>query len=228
MGGPSRIVPTPKPRRSKLIPGILVGLLVGLLLFAPAGYLVRFVTAHPKASPTPTPTAAPVNSPGALSAFERNQVTLNQAKFAGDLAPFARSWLPYVSGCAANSEPNGPKLGDGEVTRVTCHVGGVTTYFVQFAGTAERDRSIARRNKMNADGKQLLSGTADPRQQKSTSGNASGNYIEYGFKSDNTRTYAAIWWDNTDTLVGGFLVADWHSGLNDSWEPLRDLWQRFA
>jgi hypothetical protein len=211
-----------------LIPGLLIGVLVGLLLFAPAGYFARVVTAHPKASPTPAPTAAPVNPPGALSVFERNQLNLSQGKFTGELAPFARSWLPYISGCATNSEPNGPKLGDGEVVRVTCHVGSVTTYFVQFAGAAERDRSIARRNKMNTEGKQLLSGTADPRQQKTASGGASGNYIEYGFKGDNGRSYAGLWWDNTDTPVAGFLVADWHTGLNDSWEPLRDLWQRLS
>ena len=27
---------------------------------------------------------------------------------------------------------------------------------------------------------------------------------------------------------GGFLVADWHEGLSDNWEPLRDLWQRYS
>jgi hypothetical protein len=185
------------------------------------------LTVHTRTAAAPAPTPARTEA-GALSAFERNQLALNQNKVSGDLAPFAHSWLPYISGCVTNAEPNGPKLGDGETTRVTCHVGGVTVYFVRFTSTADRDRSIARRNKMNTDAKQLLPGTTDPGQRTSTSGGATGNYIEYGFKSDNGRNYAAIWWDNADTPVGGFLVADWHGGLNDSWDPLRDLWQRLS
>ena len=45
-------------------------------------------------------------------------LTLNQGKVTGDLATFAKSWLPYVSGCTSSTDPNGPKLGDGESTRV--------------------------------------------------------------------------------------------------------------
>jgi hypothetical protein len=226
--GPPRIVPTPKPQRTRLVPGILIGVLVGLLVFAPAGYLFRAVTAHPKAAASPGPTASPVETAGAMSAFERNQLTLNQAKVTGDLATFAKSWLPYVSGCNGNADQGGPKLGDGETTRVQCRYGAVNIYFVQFGSTGARDAALGRRKAMNADAKQLNPGVADLKQRKTPSGNAEGNYVEYGFKGDNGHTYAGLWWDNTDTPVGGFLVADWHEGLNDSWEPMRDLWQRYS
>jgi len=226
--GPPRIVPSPRPPRSKLVPGLLIGILVGLLLFAPAGYFVRAATVHPKATPTAAPSAAPVDSPGVLSAFERNQLSLNQGKVTGDLAPLARSWLPYVSGCNTNADPNGPKLGDGESTRVLCHYGAVTVYFVQFNSVGTRDAALGRRKTMNSDAKQLMPGVADLKKRKTTSGNAEGNYVEYGFKGDNGHSYAGVWWDNTDSPVGGFLVADWHEGLSDNWEPLRDLWQRYS
>src|SRR5205823_4382644 len=136
---PPRILPTPRPQRSRLIPGLLIGVLAGLLLFAPAGYLFRAVTVHPKAGPAPATTASPVETTGTMSAFERNQLTLNQGKVTGDLATFAKSWLPYVSGCTSSTDPNGPKLGDGESTRVQCRYGAVTVYFVQFSSTGTRD-----------------------------------------------------------------------------------------
>jgi hypothetical protein len=226
--GPPRIIPTPRPPRSRLVPGILVGLLAGLVLFGPAGYLFRAATAHPQATPTRGPTSAASSATGTLSAFERNQLAINQPKVTGDLAPFARSWLPYITGCNVSGVPNGPKLGDGESTRVVCRYGGVTVYFVQFTAAADRDRSLGRRKSMAADAKPTLPGMADPQQRKAASGNASGNYVEYGFKAENGRQYAAIWWDNTETAVGGFLVAEWKDGLNESWEPLRDLWQRYS
>jgi hypothetical protein len=226
--GPPRILPSPRPPRSKLVPGLLIGVLAGLLIFVPTGYFLRAATVHPKASPTQGPTAAPVDTSGAISAFERNQLSLNQGKVTGDLATFAKSWLPYVSGCNTNADANGPKLGDGESTRVLCHYGAVTVYFVQFTSTGTRDAALGRRKTMNSDAKQLMPGVADLKQRKTTSGNANGNYVEYGFKAESGRQYAAIWWDNTDTAVGGFLVAEWKDGLQESWEPLRDLWQRYS
>jgi hypothetical protein len=224
-GGP-RIVPTPKPPRNRLLPGILVGALAGLLLFAPAGYLLRLATAPAAVAPTATATAT-ASTDSAPSAFQRNQLALNQHKVSGDLATFARSWLPYVSGCATNADTGGPKLGGGESTRVLCHYGSVAVYFVEFASLADRDKAVGRRKAMNSDAKQMLPGVAELRQQKSSSGNANGNYIEYGFQG-NGHTYAGLWWDDRDAPIGGFVVADWHEGLSDDWGPLRDLWKSYS
>jgi hypothetical protein len=220
---------------------MLLGLLAGLVLFGPTGYLVRVATVPASAAPTPGPTPAPSGT-GTLPAFERNQLALNQGKVNGDLAVFARSWLPYITGCNTSAVPsasagaspspsptaNAPKPGDGESTRVVCRYGNVTVYLIQFTAAADRDRALARRKTQAADTKALLPGIADQQQRKAASGNATGNYLEYGFKAANGRVSAAIWWDNTATAVAGYLVADWHDGLNESWAPLRDLWQRYS
>jgi hypothetical protein len=239
--GQPRIVPSAKPPRSRIALGILLGLLAGLVLFGPTGYLARVATA-PAAQATPAPTPAPT-SPGTLPAFERSQLALNQGKVSGDLVPFARSWLPYITGCnttAAAADPsaspsaspstaaNAPKLGDGEKTRVVCRYASVSVYLVQFTAAADRDRALARRKSMAADAKSALPGMTALQQRRTTSGNANGNYIEYGFKSDSGKQYAAIWWDNTNTAIAGYLVAEWHDGLNESWDPLRDVWQRYS
>jgi hypothetical protein len=205
---------------------MLVGLLVGLVFFGPAGYLVAAATADP--APVLTPRAGTPGAGGSLPAFERNQLALNKDLVGGDLTALANSWLPYVSGCNKSGEKDGPKLGDGESVRISCRYGGVTVFFVQFQSTVEREKARGRRMPQNLDAKRLLPGTGEPGPKRSTSGKADGNYVEYGFKGDNGHTYAGLWWDNASTPVAGFLVADWNEGLNETWEPLRDLWRRYA
>ncbi|HEV7897606.1 MAG TPA: hypothetical protein VGP31_07180 [Planosporangium sp.] len=209
-----------------MITGVVVGLLGGLLLFGPAGYLARAATGD--SAPQPKPPAATTGASGKLSAFENNQVALNKWMFNADLEPMARSWLPYISGCSKSGDKDGPKLGDGESLRVSCHYGGVTVFFVQFQSLVEREKARGRRMPQNLDAKRLLPGAAEPGSRKSVSGSVEGNYVEYGFKGDNGHTYAATWWDDTDTAVAAFLIADWNEGLNESWEPMRDLWRRYS
>lgn len=227
--GPPRIVPSsPRPTGSRLVTGLLVGLLVGLVLFGSAGYLAGANLAHPAPAASHAPNAPTATATG-LPVFERNQLALNRDKVKGDLALLASSWLPYLSSCVNSEEKGGPKLNAGEAFRVGCKYGGVSVTFVQYASVSDRDKSRARRVQWNTDAKQTMPGVADPTDKRTTSGNTHGNYLEYGFKSsDDSRVLAGLWWDNTDTPVAAYLVADWHDVLGENWAPLRDLWQRYS
>jgi hypothetical protein len=37
-----------------------------------------------------------------------------------------------------------------------------------------------------------------------------------------------MWWDDARTPVAGYLLAYWKEGLGEKWEPMRDLWSRYA
>jgi hypothetical protein len=216
--GPS---PRPSGRAGRAVLWALVGLLAGLALFGPTGYLVGTRMA-PKAGPTTQP------SPSALPPYERNQLVLNSDKFTGDLRKFAGSWLPYVFNCAKNGDKNGPTLGDGEVSRVTCLYNTTSVRFIKYASTAARDQARERRYQDYRSSIALVPGMVEPGPKKSSSGNANGVYVEYGFKLDDGRTFTGVWWDDNDTLVAGILIADWNVGPAGSWEPIRDLWQRHS
>ncbi|MBO4209440.1 hypothetical protein GSF22_26110, partial [Micromonospora echinofusca] len=224
-GGP-RIIPTPKPPRSKLVPGILVGLLAGLVLFGSAGYVVGTKRA-PKAPAAPQQPGPPAGN-GTLGVYEQTQLAVNREKFTGDLRTFAESWLPYVASCVRNGQPYGPQLGDGETVRIACQYGSVNVNFVQFVSTQERDKARERHMLQHYDATKLLPGVAGPATKRSTSGHAEGNYIEYGFKLEDGRLFAGVWWDDTKSPVSGFLVANWNDGLDQKWEPMRDVWQRYS
>jgi hypothetical protein len=205
-----------------------VGLLVGLVLFGPAGFLAGANLAHPAPAASPSATSPPGATATGLPPFERNQLAINRDKVKGDLALLANSWLPYVSNCVNSDDKGGPKPAAGEVFRVGCRYGSVAVTFVQYTSVSDRDAARARRLQLNTDSQQSMPGVGDPTEKRSVSGNTHGNYLEYGFKTDDGRLLAVLWWDNADTPVGATLVADWHDGLGESWAPLRDLWQRYS
>ncbi len=220
-----RIVPSPKPPRGRVLLGIAVGLLAGLVLFGPTGYLVG---AHRAESAPPKPQSSSPGTGDALGPFEQNQRALNTNKFNGDLAVFAKSWLPHVANCNKSGDKDGPQLGQGEVVRISCRYASVTVFFVQFQSIEERDRARGGRVPQNEDAKQMMPGVGEAAAKRTASGNANGNYLEYGFKGDTGRTFAGLWWDNTATPVAGFMIVDWNDGLDEKWEPLRDLWRRYS
>jgi len=43
-----------------------------------------------------------------------------------------------------------------------------------------------------------------------------------------TRTVAGIWWEDAQTPIAAYLLAYWKDGLGERWEPMRDLWSRYA
>src|SRR6266545_1213017 len=206
---------------------VLMGLLIGLVLFGSGGFAAGRLAA-PRPPPSPVASAATTPSAPALRPYEQSQLGLNKPKFSGDLAAFARPWLPWISNCVTNAEPGGPRLNAGEATRVACTYGAGTIYLIQYTRVAERDKARTRYLSQNIDARRLAPGVAEPTQKTTNSGTSSGSYIEYAYKIDESsnrggRVVAGLWWDNTATAVAGYLLTYWSEGLGGSWPPLRDV-----
>ncbi|WP_215784275.1 hypothetical protein [Paractinoplanes bogorensis] len=209
-----RIEPSPPPARNRLVIGILAGLVAGLLLFGTGGYFVGRATApnEPKAQQP------------SLGSFEQNQLTLNRATFAGTaLTPIAEGFLPYLTSCTR------PRANTGEKARVRCSLDGMSAIFVEYDSVADRDRARAKAD--TGDAPELTPGVARATEGTTPSGRITGNYLEYAYRlteSGTTRTVSGVWWDDARTPVAGYLLAYWKEGLGEKWEPMRDLWSRYA
>jgi hypothetical protein len=223
-----RIEPSPPPDRSRLLIGLLAGLIAGLLVFGTGGWFAGRATA-PTAAPKPTAAPSPTNS---LGVFEQSQVALNQPHFAATgLVAISQGWLPYLSSCTRSGEPGGPTLNAGEKTRVRCTLDGMSAIFVEYNSIAERDKARVKTLGQNVDARTLTPGVGAATQRPAPSGRTNGNYVEYAYKLTEagvTRPVAAVWWDDAQTPVAGYLLAYWEEGLGESWDPMRDLWARYA
>ncbi|WP_412752429.1 hypothetical protein [Krasilnikovia sp. M28-CT-15] len=209
--------------------GLIVGLVVGLLLFGTGGWFAGRATA-PAAAPSPAPSAAPSTEPTA-GVYEQNQIAINQPKLTGALEPVARNWLPYLSGCARSGERNGPSLSRGEKARVRCELDAMTIVFVEFDSATDRDKGHARTLGQNVDARQLAPGVAEATKRPAPSGQLNGNYVEFAYKvteGGSDRVVSGIWWDDAQTPVAVYLLAYWKEGVGEKWEPMRDLWSRYA
>jgi hypothetical protein len=228
-GSPSwqpRIVPSPKPRRGRIIGAALLGLLAGLLVFGSTGYLVGYETAPAPAPTKPAPSPTP-----SLRAFERTQLALNKPKIPSELTPIADSWLPWITDCARSGAKDGPRAGDGEDTRVACHYANMSVYFIQYKSTDDRDKAYAKYLGQNIDAKQLAPGVAEPATRKTTSGLVNGRYVEYAFKTSadpNAKAVCGLWWADATAPIAAYVLAYWTDGLGESWEPLRDVWRQYS
>jgi hypothetical protein len=224
-----RIEPSPPPERNRLIIGLAVGLVAGLLLFGTAGYFVGN-SARPGPAAAPT-TAAPTPS-GSLGIFEQNQLARNQPHFTtAGLTPLAQGWLPHLSGCERNGEAGGPVLNPGEKARVRCTLNSMSVVFVEYASIAGRDKARVKTLGQNVDARSLTPGVGAATQRPTPSARTTGNYVEYAYKLTErrvARTVAGIWWDDAQTPVAAYLLAYWKDGAGESWEPMRDLWSRYA
>lgn len=212
-----RIEPSPPPERNRLFTGIAAGLVVGLLLFGTGGYFAGRATA-PKSPP-----AATSAGPGV---FEQNQMAVNQDNFQGTgLTAISVGFLPYLSACTR------PKANAGEKVRVRCTLDGMSAIFVEYDSLADRDRVRVRALGQAVDARSLTPGAAPAAERATPSGRVTGNYLEYAYRlteSGVTRTVSGIWWDDARTPVAGYLLAYWKEGLGEKWEPMRDLWSRYA
>jgi hypothetical protein len=222
-----RIEPSPPPDRSRLVIGLVAGLVAGLLVFGIGGFFAGRATA-PDAGPKPQ--AGPTG--GNLGVFEQSQVALNRPHFAGTgLVAISQGWLPYLSTCSRSGDPGGPNLNQGEKARVRCTLNGMSAIFVEYNSIADRDYARANTVKQNADARSLTPGAGAPVQRPTPSGRTSGYYVEYAYKLTEggvTRPVAAVWWDDAQAPVAGYLLAYWKEGLGESWDPMRDLWARYA
>ena len=225
-GGP-RIEPTPKQPKSRLIVPALAGLVAGLLIFGTAGWFAGRATA-PDAGPGEPVVAQPSVSPStSQGVYEQTLVTINQPKFAGPLGTVAQGWMPHLSGCSRNGDKGGPALNKGEKARVRCEMDAMSVIFVEYATTADRDKARVTTLGQNVDARTLTPGVGAAAQRATPSGRTNGNYVEYAYKVSG-RTVAGIWWDDNATPVAAYLLAYWKEGTGEKWEPMRDIWARYA
>ncbi|MFB9362445.1 hypothetical protein [Actinoplanes nipponensis] len=196
------------------------------MIFGTGGWFLGRSTAD---APDPTPTqAAPAPSAAALPPYEQNQVTINQPKFTGPLAVVAQGWLPQLSGCSRSGEKDGPVLNKGEKTRVRCEMDAMSVIFVEYMTVADRDKARVKTLGQNVDARTLTPGVADAAVERaSPSGRTNGNYVEYAYQTAG-RTVSGIWWDDSATPVAAYLLAYWKEGTGQKWEPMRDVWARYA
>ena len=222
-----RIEPSPKPQRGKLLLGLAVGLLVGLLVFGIGGFFTGRLTAN-QADPKPGPTAQPSPS---LGVYEQSQIAINQPKLTGGVSILAQGWLPYLSSCDRSGTPGGPALNKGEVTRVRCRLDGMSVIFVKYATLPDRDKARFNILSQNVDARALTPGAAPAGEKSAPSGRTSGSYAEFAYTLDENKvkqTVAGIWWDDTETPAAAYMLGFWKAGLGESWEPMRDVWARYA
>ncbi|GAA1816418.1 hypothetical protein HC028_10305 [Planosporangium flavigriseum] len=231
-GSPSwqpRITPVPKPARGPVVRAALLGLLAGLLVFGPTGYLVGHQSTP---APAPPEKRSPATSTAqVLPLFEHTQRQLNTPKFPNELTPIANSWLPWITGCAKNGDKDGPRLGDGEDSRVACHYANATIFFVTYKSPDERDKAYTKFLAQNIDAKRLAPGVGEPTTKKTTSGTVNGRYVEFAYKTTNDATgkpVCGVWWSDANAPIAAYLLAYWSEGLGESWEPLRDVWRRYS
>ncbi|MGX6602593.1 hypothetical protein ACWKSP_10715 [Micromonosporaceae bacterium Da 78-11] len=224
-----RIEPSPPPQRSRLLIGILAGLAAGLLLFGTGGYVVGQSRV---AKPVPAPSTPEPTPSDELGVFEQSQVALNQTHFPSEqLATLSQGWLPRLSSCLRDGETGGPSLNAGEKARVRCTLSGMSVIFVEYASIVDRDKAQVKALGQNVDARALTPGVGAATQRAAPSGRTTGNYVEYAYKlteGGNTRTVAGIWWDDARTPTAAYLLAYWADGVGQSWEPMRDLWSRYA
>jgi hypothetical protein len=227
-----RITPSPPPQRGKLLLGLLIGALGGLLVFGGAGFAVGRLSAPDAPAPLATPSATSTpNDAANLPPYEQSQAEVNKPKFTGELATFAEGWVPYAGDCVKSGERGGPGLAEGEAVRIACEYGSALVYFVQYKSIADRDKTRIRNLGQNVDARQLTPGVAAGGEKETPSGRSSGSYIEYAYSFGEgaaARTVAGLWWDDADRPVGAYLLSYWKEELGQSWEPLRDLWGRYA
>jgi hypothetical protein len=206
---------------------MVAGLAAGLLIFGTGGWFAGRTTA-PEAKPAPT-TPAPTNT---LGVFERSQVAINQPDFDGTaLIAISQGWMPYLSSCSRSGRPGGPTLNEGESNRIRCTTNGMSAIFVEYKSVADRDKARVRTLSQNVDARTLTPGVGPSVERPTPSNRTNGNYVEYAYaltESGTTRTVAGIWWDDAQTPIAAYLLAYWKDGIGERWEPMRDLWSRYA
>jgi hypothetical protein len=223
-----RIEPTPKQPKSRLILPAAAGLLAGLLLFGTGGWFLGRATSTSQPSPAPITQPTAATPPPTGNPYEQNQVAINQPKFTGPLAPVAQGWLTQLSGCTRSGEKGGPALNKGEKTRVRCEMDAMSVIFVEYATAADRDKATVKTLGQNVDARTLTPGAAASATQRATpSGRTTGNYVEYAYQTSG-RTVSGIWWDDSTAPVAAYLLAYWKEGTGQKWEPMRDVWTRYA
>ena len=194
---------------------------MALLAGAGAYFLGAATSGKPIATPTPTPSPS-------LPLFEATQKRLNSPKFTGDLVPLAQPWLPYLSGCLADTDARGPKLPPDERRHVLCQYNGVTITFGLYSSEAALSDGRAYRQGLKLPDDLQVPGQEPPSQKAGGVSHVQGDYVEYALKGRDGRPLCGIWWNREGSPAAVFMEALCSETLGGSWAPLRDLWQRYS
>ncbi|AGZ45384.1 hypothetical protein AFR_35640 [Actinoplanes friuliensis DSM 7358] len=226
-GGGPRIEPTPKQPKGRYLIPALAGLVAGLLIFGTGGFFAGRATGGTDTPAPPAPPAPTATAPAGLGPYEQNQVALNQPKLTGSLAVISQGWLPNLSGCSRSGEKGGPVLNKGEKVRVRCEMDAMSAIFVEYATDADRDKARVKTLGQNVDARKLTPGVGPATERATPSGRTNGNYVEFAYPASG-KTVSGIWWDDAATPVAAYLLAYWKEGTGSQWEPMRDIWARYA
>jgi hypothetical protein len=107
----------------------------------------------------------------------------------------------------------------------------MSALFVEYDSIAQRDSARQKMIGDGVDGAKLAPGIGPAVQQPAPSGRTDGNYVEFAYRlteDGKTRTVSGLWWDDDKAPIAGYLLAFWKEGIGGSWEPMRDLWSRYA
>src|SRR3712207_2453974 len=99
--------------------------------------------------------------------------------------------------------------------------------FVEYKSTADRDKARVTTLGQNVDARTQTPGAGAADERATPAGRSNGNYVEYAYKVSG-RTVAGILWDDTSTPVAAYLLAYWKEGTGEKWDPMRDVWARYA
>ncbi|MBB4760481.1 hypothetical protein ACFQFC_30480 [Amorphoplanes digitatis] len=226
-GSGPRIEPTPKQPRGRFVLPALAGLAVGLLVFGTGGWFLGRSTAGGREPAGAGAPAATAGAAPALGPYEQNQIAINQPKLSGGLAPLAQGWLPHLSGCLRSGDPDGPTVNKAEKARVRCEMDAMSVIFVEYATTADRDKARVETLGQNVDARELTPGVGPAVERATPSGRTNGNYVEFAYQASG-KTVSGIWWDDSSTPIAAYLLAFWKEGSGEKWEPMRDIWARYA
>jgi hypothetical protein len=222
-GGPRRIEPSPpEPPKSRFLLGLVIGLVVAALVGV-GGYFLGSSTGTSSADPTPSTSAGP-----SLHPYESVQAELNKTKLDGPLAALAQPWLPWLGNCTVSGQPGGPTLQQTESKHVFCRYGGVSVHFSVYKTANDRDLERTFRQQLHGQSGDLAAGQQEPGTKTGPVSGVAGNYIEYALKGSDNRALCGLWWDRNGETTSIFLETLCQEGLGGSWDPLRDLWQRYS
>jgi hypothetical protein len=209
-------------RRSGLVAGLLIGIVLALAAGAGGFFAGTATGARPRPGPAPSPSPS-------LHVYEADQAGLNKTRLSGEFAPLAQPLLPWMGGCTADTDAGGIKLPTDESRHVFCRYGGTTVHFSLYRSSSALGTERAYRASLLSSTDGLAPGAAQPGRKKGGVSGRPGDYVEFAWKADDGRAWCGVWWDRDDVpLVGLRLEALCQEGLGGSWEPLRDLWQRYS
>ncbi|MBM0233450.1 hypothetical protein JNW91_17260 [Micromonospora sp. STR1_7] len=219
LAGPGRrIAPVQRePKRPKWV--LAAGALVLALVAGTAGFFIGGAGGDEEPSTSPSTSAS-------LPPYEATQLSLNSARFTGELAPLAKPWLPRIGGCVSYNGPGAPKLPADEKQHVFCDHSGAWLHFVLYPGKTQKDTARKFRATLNFSGASLAPGLREATRTTGGVTNTAGSYVEYAFEGEDGRPLCGLWWDPDDTNSAFYIETLCEEGMGGNWDALRDLWRR--